>query len=185
MHPRGRDMTGRSGSPGRRHWCTCPGSPHCSEFHLALWVPVPLPSSALVHGTWVHTGQWDHYTVEAIHNNAPDTGRHCRLSTAGLWSLLHLEDNPGSREKVITLWYITQWQGPREGWMMTPESQETSSTYLPPGSHLVPSSCLFLKVETDSIAVEFPWAHHDNDLCKELFCLLWSLFYLSGFFSDI
>lgn len=89
----------RRGLPDKHRWYTCPGSPCCSEFHPVPWVPAPLPSSVPVRDTWAHRGQRDRYIAGAIHSNAPDTGRHCRRSTAGLWSPLRQEGSPGSREE--------------------------------------------------------------------------------------
>lgn len=95
----GRGMGSRCGLPDKCRWCTCPGSPCCSEFHPGPWVPAPLPSCVPGHDTWAHRVQQDRYTGEAIRSNAPDTGRHCRRSTAGLWSPPHLEGSPASREE--------------------------------------------------------------------------------------
>lgn len=98
-HPQTGAMGRRCDLPDKCHWYTCPGSQHCNEFHPVPWEPAPPPSSDPGHDTWARRGQQDHYTVEAIRNSAPDTGRHCTRSTAGLWSPLHPEGSPGGGEQ--------------------------------------------------------------------------------------
>lgn len=138
-HPRTRGLGSGCGSPDKCHWCTCPGSQHCSASHPVPWVPVPRPHSVPVRDTWGRRGQSDRYIAEAIRNSAPGTGRHCRRSTAGLWSPLRREGSPGSGE-----------EGPHAQDLVTqasrrlnlPESHRPDPTCPAPRSHLI--SLLFL-----------------------------------------
>lgn len=99
-HPWTRGRRSRCGLPDKCHWYTCPRSQCCNEFHPGPWVPAPRPSYVRVRDTWVRRGQWDHCIVEATRSNAPDTGHHCRPSTAEPWNPLHREGSPRDRERA-------------------------------------------------------------------------------------
>lgn len=150
----------RCGLPDKCRWYTCPRSQYCNGFHPVPWVPAPRPSFVPLHDTWVRRGQWDHCIVEAIHSNAPDTGHHCRLNTAGLGSPLHPEGSPAGREKGPRAHHPVGWASGRLNKLTSVPWEQTSLA-----SPLKVTSFLHFFVfnfKNESIAVEFYCDFCDN-----------------------